>query len=75
MRYDSYRQKGKIANFPVVCKDKRVVSSLAMSEILQEIPTVAVDYVFICKEKRREAEKWLQEKRGEIIMPAREEDE
>lgn len=67
VRYDTYKQKGSGLNFPVLSMDGRIASSLAMSEALKTVPIVAVDYVFINPGYRKEAEKWLKEKREAII--------
>ena len=67
VRYDTYKQKGSGLNFPVFSIDGRIASSLAMSEVLKAVPIVAVDYVFINPDCRKEAEKWLKEKRETII--------
>ncbi len=67
VRYDTYKQKGSGLNFPVLSIDGRIASSLAMSEVLKTVPIVAVDYVFINPDFRKEAEKWLKEKREAII--------
>jgi HD superfamily phosphohydrolase len=67
VRYDTYKQKGSGLNFPVLSIDGRIASSLAMSEALKTVPIVAVDYVFINLDHRKEAEKWLKEKREAII--------
>ncbi len=67
VRYDTYKQKGSGLNFPVLSIDGRIASSLAMSEVLKTVPIVAVDYVFINPDYRKEAEKWLKEKREAII--------
>jgi hypothetical protein len=72
VRYDTYKQKGSGLNFPVLI-DGRIASSLAMSEALKNVPFVAVDYVFINPDYRKEAEKWLKDKRESIIIKKEEE--
>ncbi len=73
VRYDTYKQKGSGLNFPVFAIDGRIISSLAMSEVLKTVPIVAVDYVFINPDHRKEAEKWLREKCEAIISKKEEE--
>jgi len=73
VRYDTYKQKSSGLNFPVLSIDGRIMSSLAMSEALKTVPIVAVDYVFINPDYRKEAEKWLKEKREAIITKKEEE--
>ncbi len=67
VRYDTYKQKGSGLNFPVLSIDGRIVSSMAMSDVLKNVPIAAVDYVFINPDHRTEANKWLDEKRDTII--------
>ncbi len=75
VRVDSYRQKGGSPDFPVLSKDRRVVSSLAMSRTLGILPVVALDFVFIDPEKRKEAEDWLEKERSAIISTEEETDD
>ena len=56
-RHDPYNQKSGAPDFPVRMRDGRVVSSLAMSETLKNIPVVSVDHVFAdrsCFDEARE---------------------
>jgi hypothetical protein len=45
--YDAYRERWRGSNFPVLAHDGRIVSSLALSEVIRQVPVVAVDYVFV----------------------------
>lgn len=67
VRFDKYIQKGGIPDFPVWTRDGRVTSALSMSQVLSNLPIIAVDYVFIKPELREEAEKWLKDNRESII--------
>jgi hypothetical protein len=67
VRRDSYRQKGGSPDFPVLSKDGRIVSSLAMSMTLKVLPVVAIDFVFIDPTMRKDADTWLQKERSVII--------
>lgn len=67
VRHDSYRQKGNGPSFPVLTADGRVESSLRMSTVLQQIPVLAVDYVFISPTHREESASWLSDKRDTIL--------
>lgn len=75
MRHDKYNKEGSGLNFPILVRDGRIVSSLALSETLKNVPVVAVDYVFINPELREEAEKWLKENRETIILSIIEEED
>ncbi|BBB90485.1 hypothetical protein MAMMFC1_01136 [Methylomusa anaerophila] len=67
VRLDSYKQKGSSVNFPVITRDNRIIPSITLSETLQRIPVVAVDYVYISPLYRKEAERWLEKQRESII--------
>ena len=73
VRYDKYIQRGSAHNFPVLIRSEKVVSSIALSETLNKLPLVAVEYVFISPDKREDAEKWLKSNLNEIIQPKMEE--
>ena len=75
VRYDSYRQKSGGLDFPVLVKDKRIMSSLSLSDTLARVPLVAVDYVFVSLGCRKKADIWLKENRKEIIASKGDEDE
>jgi uncharacterized protein len=74
VRYDKYTQGGGAPDFPVLANDGRVNSSISRSEVIEKLPVVAIDYVFIVPERRSEAEKWLRDNRTGIIQPQQEED-
>jgi len=74
-RHDRYAQKGGPPDFPVRMRDGRIVPSLAVSEVLNNVPVVSVDYVFAQREIFDQAEKWLKKNRNTIIKPQKEEDD
>lgn len=74
VRHDRYTQKGSAVVFPVKNSDGRIVSSFAASDVLQKVPLVNIDYVFIAPERLAEAAGWLNQKREKIITPEGEED-
>jgi HD superfamily phosphohydrolase len=67
VRYDSYTQKGGGLDFPVLTRDGRIMSSLSMSEALERMPVVAIEYVYISPSLRKEADSWLHKDRDKII--------
>ncbi|HOP77384.1 MAG: HD domain-containing protein [Thermogutta sp.] len=73
-RHDRYHQKSGSSDFPVKMRDGRIVSSLAISQALNTIPVVSVDYVFAERAVFNEAEKYLRQHRDKIIRPKKEED-
>ncbi|MFW6372284.1 MAG: HD domain-containing protein [Thermodesulfobacteriota bacterium] len=74
-RHDRYTQKGGAPDFPVRLRNDQVVSSLAISDPLQDLPVVSIDYVFANREILKTAQKWLKENHEEAISPKAEEDD
>jgi uncharacterized protein len=72
VRYDRYTQKRSVNIFPVSSKDGRIASSVELSETLERLPVVAVEYVFIEPSKLNEAKRWLGQNRHELIQPTKE---
>lgn len=54
-------------------RDGRIVSSVAISKVLNDVPVLSVDYVFAERGILDRAEQWLNEKRKSIIEPQKEE--
>lgn len=73
VRKDQDRKGGGDSNFPVLSRDGSIISSLTLSQILENIPEAAIDYVFVDPECRIDAIKWLKENRRNIIESAKEE--
>ncbi len=67
VRYDEFTQAGGAPDFPVQTRDGRIVSSLMLSEALNHIPVVNVDYVFVERSKFTTALRWLDRNRNAII--------
>ena len=55
--------------FPVLTKEPGVVPSIEVSEVLDQIPPVGFDYVFVAPDLRDKAGAWLKENRTKIIKP------
>ena len=72
-RHDRYPQKSGTPEFPVKTRDNQIVSSLAISTTLCDVPVVSTDYVFADRSILPEAEKWLDEHYNDIIQIKREE--
>jgi uncharacterized protein len=71
-RHDRYSQRSGAPDFPVLTKDGRIASSLAMSQTLTQLEAVSVDFVFVDPAILAEAKTWLQANREQIITPAEE---
>jgi len=74
VRQDRYPGKGGITDFPVRLKDGRIASSLSVSEVLNNVPVAAFDYVFVDPGLEEVAKEWLAENREKIIEPSTEEE-
>ena len=75
-RYDKYPPKEGGPNFPVLLGDLRdgqVVASHKMSEVLNNIPVVSVEFVFCERETYNDASDWLNDNREKIIKQDQEE--
>jgi hypothetical protein len=71
VRYDEYRGRGGgIPDFPVLTKDKRVVSAIALSTVLKNLPVTVHETVFIAPNLVHDANRWLDAERNKIIKPA-----
>lgn len=75
LKVDVVPPKGGSPDFPVKLRDGQVVSSLRLSPVLSQLPTAAVNFVFVAPEKLERAEKWLAGKREELIQPKEEVEE
>jgi len=67
VRYDKYPEKGSAYDFPVKTRDGRTVSSFVMSEILQKVPVLVIEYVFVNPDMLKDAQQWLDDNRVNII--------
>lgn len=73
VRKDQDRKGGGHSDFPVLSRDGSIISSLTLSQLLENIPEAAIDYVFVEPDCRADAIKWLKENRRNIIESAKEE--
>jgi uncharacterized protein len=56
--------------FPVRDRDGRSVSSLAESQVLRALPEARAEFVYVVREQRDDARKWVGENKKEIIESA-----
>jgi hypothetical protein len=73
-RHDRYRQGSGAPDFPVRMRDGEVVSSLAVSETLNKVPVVSIDYVFADRSVIAEASRWIKTEKLSVIKPVEERD-
>jgi HD superfamily phosphohydrolase len=73
VRRDHYTQKREPTLFPVLLKDGRVTAAEKLSGVLQNLPVVDFDYVFIKPDLCAQALEWLRANLAEIIQPPKEE--
>lgn len=69
IRYADARKAPGTTDFPVR-SDGKSESSLARSKLLQELPEPASEYVYVVREHRKDAEKWLRDNRQSVIEAA-----
>ena len=74
-RRDRYHQGSGSPDFPVRLRDGQIVSSLALSETLNAVPVVSVDYVFAERAIQSKVKDWLERHRSEVIQPKEEEND
>ncbi len=75
VRFDSYTTKDQALDFPVLMRDDRVVSSMSVSEVLPNVPSASIDYVYIERDLFSDARNWIQSSRERIIQPRGEDEE
>ena len=63
----SFRQKAGEHDFPVRRRDAEVVSSLSISEILNNVPVIAVDWVFSERQVLDKVKEWLDSNKAKTI--------
>jgi uncharacterized protein len=73
VRRDFYTQTRESSVFPILLKDGRIEPAEKMSEVLQHLPVVAVDYVFIRPDLWNAANTWLDKERKFLIKTPKEE--
>lgn len=70
VRYRDSRKPAGAADFPVRDRDGKSVSSLAISQVLQQLPEPRSEYVYVVRERRDDARKWLRDNRRAVIEAA-----
>src|SRR5262249_38161702 len=70
VRYADSRKAAGTAEFPVRDRDGNSVSSLALSQALQQLPEPRNEYVYVVRERREDARKWVEENRLAVIEAA-----
>jgi HD superfamily phosphohydrolase len=68
VHYAGYRERSRVFDFPVLTRTG-VSSSSDLSEILQRLPVLALDFVYVARNKKLEAERWLNENKERVITP------
>ena len=67
VRFDPYPAKDPAPDFPVLASDGRIISARSASQVIEHVPKVVTDYVFIAPELRDKARKWLADNRDRIL--------
>ncbi len=71
LRLDRYPPKGGSHDFPVLLSDNRIVSSVAASSVLLNVPVIVAEFIFIASDLRDKARAWLDANRTSIIKAKR----
>ena len=72
-RHDRYVQKSGAPDFPVRMRDEEVVSAIALSEALNRVPVLSIDYIYADRSVIPTADGWLNRNLALIIKPKKEE--
>lgn len=70
LRYDGYAQKESGMEFPVQMRDGTIVSSVALSQVLSQIPLVAVEYIFAADDVLSQVKSWLDKNKEDVLKEA-----
>jgi HD superfamily phosphohydrolase len=68
VRLDSYKQKRKPMKFPVRSKEGRITPANELSVVLQRLPVVDVNRVYIRPDLWKEADTWLTQNRDRLLQ-------
>lgn len=71
-RHDHLAHQSDGPDFPVRTHDDIILSSLAVSEALNHLPPIPLDYIFVDRTVEQKAKKWLEENRHNAIKPKEE---
>lgn len=75
IRFDAYLPKDSTIDFPVLERDdKTTVSARSQSQVLNQIPVVIADTVFVDKAIKTEAEAWFEKNKKELTALGDEEE-
>ena len=58
-KFDYYREKSGIRDFPVLLRSGQVESSVNLSELLRDLPVASVFYIFADESVSLDIEKWI----------------
>jgi hypothetical protein len=67
VRFDSYPPQNPEPDFSVLAEDGRIISARSASQVIQHVPMVVTDYVFIAPELRDKAREWLDTNREKLV--------
>lgn len=67
VKHDYYDQKGASLEFPVLCKENSIFSSLNLSEVINKIPLIVLDNVYVDPVIEEDALSYLQEEKESIL--------
>jgi HD superfamily phosphohydrolase len=75
IRLDSYNPTERIrVDFPVLGSNGRIISAYSLSNVLKNLPPLAVNCIFIEPELQKKATGWLKKNRHDIIKNQKKEE-
>lgn len=75
VRHDPYDRPTTPFDFAVMLRDRKVVSSTGVSEVLAKVPSARFDYVFLDRQHEADAKQWMLEQGESLIEPSAIEEE
>ena len=71
VRHDKLERGASIANFPVLLRDGKVLSSTLLSTVLTALPTASIEYLFIHPDLRKDGIEWLAANKDRVFHQER----
>lgn len=75
VRRDVYKPRGGPPEFPVELQNGDIESSLSVSDVLQQLPVVSKDFLFVERSKYDDAIQWLKANKEQAITLVKEEED
>jgi len=73
LRYDCYFETSRYNDFPVKCRNNEVVSCTSISSVFNNLPVVAIEYIFVNRDNLDKFTKWIKPNINDFIKEPSEE--